>query len=254
MTDRFSQRDRETQRDPEYRIANSVESALIDLGDVLKKLPASTRLRRLQSAIAELQEAEPWLLMLRDQVSCGPGTEPAQKQRDEQIKSFAYGNAHLSNPAVTREIISEEADKLTQAAVGDLNRLGAIPRTSKHTCYANAEVGKAQEGPCEECTRAATSWWEFCVCGAEIPYNAYACVSCAQKKVAGAIQKPEPVTRRSVALTAPEMAVQQHKCAECGVEADWLYDSGSGQLLQAFHAGVLCDDCAERKANDKEGM
>lgn len=194
MPDRFSQRDNETQRDPEYRIADSVERALIDLGDVLKKLPASTRLRRLQSAIAELQEAEPLLVMLRDQVSCGPGPEPAQKQRDEQIKSFAYGNAHLSNPAVTREIISEEADKLTQAAVGDLNRLGAIP-------------------------------------------------------------KPEPVTRRTVALTAPEMVGPNNSgayaftplCNECG---SILQVSPENRLKM----NMLCDDCAERKANDKEGI
>lgn len=34
------------------------------------------------------------------------------EHREEQRRSFAYGNTHLENKDITREMIAEEADKL----------------------------------------------------------------------------------------------------------------------------------------------
>ena len=36
----------------------------------------------------------------------------SDEEREEQRRSFAYGNANLHNPNVTRELIDQEAEKL----------------------------------------------------------------------------------------------------------------------------------------------
>lgn len=36
-------------------------------------------------------------------------------QKEEQRRSFAYGNAHIENERVTREMIDEAADKVHKA-------------------------------------------------------------------------------------------------------------------------------------------
>jgi hypothetical protein len=35
-------------------------------------------------------------------------------EREEQRRSFAYGNANIENPRVTRQIIDEQAEKLNE--------------------------------------------------------------------------------------------------------------------------------------------
>lgn len=40
-----------------------------------------------------------------------------QEERDTQRLSFAYGNANLSNPRITRESIKEAAEKLGEHPV-----------------------------------------------------------------------------------------------------------------------------------------
>lgn len=37
---------------------------------------------------------------------------PTEAEREESRRSFAYGNVKLHNPAITREDIDREADKL----------------------------------------------------------------------------------------------------------------------------------------------
>jgi len=41
----------------------------------------------------------------------------SQEERDTQRLSFAYGNAKLSNPRITRESIKEAAEKLDEHPV-----------------------------------------------------------------------------------------------------------------------------------------
>jgi hypothetical protein len=40
--------------------------------------------------------------------------KPTPHQREEQRRSFVYGNTHLENELVTREMIDREADKLAK--------------------------------------------------------------------------------------------------------------------------------------------
>ena len=40
--------------------------------------------------------------------------EPTPEHREEQRRSFAYGNTHFENKRITREMVNEQADKLAQ--------------------------------------------------------------------------------------------------------------------------------------------
>lgn len=40
--------------------------------------------------------------------------KPSPEQREQQRRSFAYGNAAFENELVTREMIDREADKLSR--------------------------------------------------------------------------------------------------------------------------------------------
>lgn len=40
--------------------------------------------------------------------------EPTPEHREEQRRSFAYGNTHFENGRITREMVNEQADKLAQ--------------------------------------------------------------------------------------------------------------------------------------------
>lgn len=40
--------------------------------------------------------------------------EMTPEEREEQRRSFAYGNVHLSNPDITRKMVDEAADRLNQ--------------------------------------------------------------------------------------------------------------------------------------------
>jgi hypothetical protein len=40
--------------------------------------------------------------------------KPTPEQREEQRRSFVYGNTHLENELITREMIDREAEKLTR--------------------------------------------------------------------------------------------------------------------------------------------
>jgi hypothetical protein len=42
--------------------------------------------------------------------------EMTPEQREEQRRSFAYGNTALENPRITRQIIDQEAEKLSPQA------------------------------------------------------------------------------------------------------------------------------------------
>ena len=46
---------------------------------------------------------------------------PSPEHREEQRRSFAYGNTAYENPRITREMIDRQAEKLAEAA-GDKRR------------------------------------------------------------------------------------------------------------------------------------
>ena len=39
------------------------------------------------------------------------------QEKEEQRRSFAYGNTNIENPRITREMIDQEAEKLARANV-----------------------------------------------------------------------------------------------------------------------------------------
>lgn len=44
--------------------------------------------------------------------------KPSPEHREEQRRSFAYGNTAYENPRITREMIDRQAEKLAEAADG----------------------------------------------------------------------------------------------------------------------------------------
>jgi hypothetical protein len=41
---------------------------------------------------------------------------PTAEHREQQRRSFAYGNTAFENPRITREMVDREADKLSEGA------------------------------------------------------------------------------------------------------------------------------------------
>jgi len=41
--------------------------------------------------------------------------QPSPQHREQQRRSFAYGNTHFENDRITREMIDREADKLAKS-------------------------------------------------------------------------------------------------------------------------------------------
>jgi hypothetical protein len=44
--------------------------------------------------------------------------KPTPEHREEQRRSFVYGNTHLENELITREMVAREAEKLSKAKNG----------------------------------------------------------------------------------------------------------------------------------------
>ena len=51
---------------------------------------------------------------LKDLIEAAKKAQPSPEQREQQRRSFAYGNAAFENELVTREMIDREADKLSR--------------------------------------------------------------------------------------------------------------------------------------------
>lgn len=43
------------------------------------------------------------------------GVEASPEQKEEQRRSFAYGNTNIENPRITRETVDQEAEELKKA-------------------------------------------------------------------------------------------------------------------------------------------
>lgn len=48
-------------------------------------------------------------------IDASRGREMTDHEKEVQRRSFAYGNAHIENDRVTREMIAEAAEKLARA-------------------------------------------------------------------------------------------------------------------------------------------
>ena len=56
----------------------------------------------------------PMTKTLEELLEAARTAEPTREQREEQRRSFVYGNTHLENELITREMIEREAVKLAE--------------------------------------------------------------------------------------------------------------------------------------------
>lgn len=59
---------------------------------------------------------------LRDLIEAAKKAKPTPEQREQQRRSFAYGNAAFENELITREMIDREADKLSRESDDERKR------------------------------------------------------------------------------------------------------------------------------------
>ena len=52
---------------------------------------------------------------------------PTQEEKEEQRRSFAYGNTKIENPRITREMVDQAADALNKAKADASRRLPSVP-------------------------------------------------------------------------------------------------------------------------------
>ncbi len=45
--------------------------------------------------------------------------EPTPEHREEQRRSFAYGNTHFENQTITRDMVDQQAEKLARQTRGN---------------------------------------------------------------------------------------------------------------------------------------
>lgn len=55
---------------------------------------------------------------LKDLIEAAKKARPTAEQREQQRRSFAYGNAAFENELMTREMIDREAEKLSREGDG----------------------------------------------------------------------------------------------------------------------------------------
>jgi hypothetical protein len=53
---------------------------------------------------------------LKELLSAAKKVELTPADKEEQRRSFAYGNAKIENPRITRDTVDEEAEKLKKRA------------------------------------------------------------------------------------------------------------------------------------------
>lgn len=51
---------------------------------------------------------------LKDLIEAAKKAQPSPEQREQQRRSFAYGNAAFENELITREMIDRQAEKLSR--------------------------------------------------------------------------------------------------------------------------------------------
>ncbi len=52
---------------------------------------------------------------LKELVEKAKRVEASPEQKEEQRRSFAYGNTNIENPRITRQTVDQEAEKLKKA-------------------------------------------------------------------------------------------------------------------------------------------
>ncbi len=52
---------------------------------------------------------------------------PTQQEKEEQRRSFAYGNTKIENPRITREMVDQAADALNRAKSKSSSHPSSVP-------------------------------------------------------------------------------------------------------------------------------
>lgn len=62
-----------------------------------------------------------WIMTdaLKDLIEAAKKAQPTPEHREQQRRSFAYGNAAFENELITREMIDREAEKLSREGDGE---------------------------------------------------------------------------------------------------------------------------------------
>jgi hypothetical protein len=55
------------------------------------------------------------MIDLKKLIEAAKTATPTPEHREEQRRSFVYGNTHLENESITREMVAHEAEKLAKA-------------------------------------------------------------------------------------------------------------------------------------------
>jgi hypothetical protein len=53
---------------------------------------------------------------LKSLLEAAKTAKPTPEQREEQRRSFVYGNTHLENEMITREMVDREAERVARGA------------------------------------------------------------------------------------------------------------------------------------------
>ncbi len=64
---------------------------------------------------------------LQELLEQAKNTVPTPQEKEEQRRSFAYGNTKIENPRITREMVDQAADALNKAKAGASRRLPSVP-------------------------------------------------------------------------------------------------------------------------------
>jgi hypothetical protein len=56
----------------------------------------------------------PMIDSLKNLIEAAKTAKPTPEQREQQRRSFVYGNTHFENELITREMVDREAEKLAE--------------------------------------------------------------------------------------------------------------------------------------------
>jgi hypothetical protein len=69
---------------------------------------------RMLSRATQVDYVAPMTDALEELLEVARNAKPTPEQREEQRRSFVYGNTHLENELITREMVDREANKLVK--------------------------------------------------------------------------------------------------------------------------------------------
>jgi hypothetical protein len=71
--------------------------------------------KELVNCVVSCEEVRLVTKKLEELLAAAKHVELTPEQREEQRRSFAFGNTNIEDPRITREMVNEEAEKLKQS-------------------------------------------------------------------------------------------------------------------------------------------